>query len=143
MVIPDANILIYSYNPDTVQHLSSLEWLEKQFAGGETIGLTWHTLWAFIRVGSNPKLWPKPASVGDIFNRIEEWQSQRNVTMLQPGPRHTILLRNLMSQSGVVGSASSDAALAAVAIEHAATLASTDRGFKRFSGLRWINPLEQ
>jgi uncharacterized protein len=34
-----------------------------------------------------------------------------------------------------------DAALAAIAIEHGATLYSTDRDFARFAGLRCINPL--
>jgi uncharacterized protein len=35
----------------------------------------------------------------------------------------------------------SDAVLAALAIEHGAALASTDRDFARFPGLRWVNPL--
>jgi predicted nucleic acid-binding protein len=34
-----------------------------------------------------------------------------------------------------------DAALAALAIEHGVTLASTDTDFARFRGLRWENPL--
>ena len=35
-----------------------------------------------------------------------------------------------------------DAALAAIAIEHGATLCSTDRDFSRFAGLDWVNPIE-
>lgn len=34
-----------------------------------------------------------------------------------------------------------DAALAALAIEHGATLQTTDKEFARFSGLKWVNPL--
>jgi uncharacterized protein len=34
-----------------------------------------------------------------------------------------------------------DAVLAAIAIEHGATLCTTDRDFLRFSGLRSMNPL--
>lgn len=34
-----------------------------------------------------------------------------------------------------------DAILAAIAVEHGATLCTTDGDFSRFSGLRWINPL--
>jgi predicted nucleic acid-binding protein len=34
-----------------------------------------------------------------------------------------------------------DAALAAVAIEHGATLCSTDRDFSRFDGLDWHDPI--
>jgi hypothetical protein len=36
----------------------------------------------------------------------------------------------------------SDAHLAALAIAHAATLATCDRDFARFSGLRWLSPLD-
>jgi predicted nucleic acid-binding protein len=36
----------------------------------------------------------------------------------------------------------SDAALAALAIEHGTTLYTTDRDFARFPGLRWKNPLD-
>ena len=35
-----------------------------------------------------------------------------------------------------------DAWLAALAIEHRATLVSTDRGFFRFPGLDWLNPMK-
>jgi hypothetical protein len=34
-----------------------------------------------------------------------------------------------------------DAALAAIAIEHGATLCTTDRDFARFDGLKWENPI--
>jgi len=34
-----------------------------------------------------------------------------------------------------------DAWLASLAIAHAATLVSADEGFRRFPGLKWINPL--
>ena len=35
-----------------------------------------------------------------------------------------------------------DAALAALAIEHGATLHTTDRDFARYRGLKWTNPLD-
>jgi hypothetical protein len=34
-----------------------------------------------------------------------------------------------------------DAALAALAVEHGATLYTTDRDFARFTELRWTNPV--
>lgn len=44
--------------------------------------------------------------------------------------------------AGVVvrGNLVPDAYLAAVAISHGALLASNDRGFARFPGLRWFDP---
>ena len=46
-----------------------------------------------------------------------------------------------MRNVGATGPRVTDAALAALAIEYGATLASTDRDFSRFPDLRWINPL--
>ncbi len=143
MVIPDVNILIYAHYADMGQHRVVSAWLEEQFARPETtIGLCWLTLWGFIRVGTNPRLWPRPPSIEESFERIEEWRNQPNVVLLQPGPRHQHILKALMLETEAVGSLATDAAPAAFAIEHAATLASTDRDFRRFSGLRWVNPLE-
>jgi hypothetical protein len=47
-----------------------------------------------------------------------------------------------MDRAQAAGPLVMDAALAALAIEHGATLCTTDRDFSRFPGLRWQNPLE-
>ncbi len=142
MVIPDANILIYTYNPDAPQQRALSAWLQAQLAGRDQIGLTWLTLWAFIRIIPNPKLWPNAPSVERVFDVVDEWLSLPNVVLVQPGGRHATILKSLMLGTDPFKSIASDAALAAIAIENAATLASTDRDFRRFSGLRWVNPLE-
>ena len=60
---------------------------------------------------------------------------------LEPGPQHWTLLRLLLEQAGTVGNLTNDAHLAALAIEHNCTLCSADNGFRRFTGLRFTNPL--
>ena len=142
MVIPDANILIYAYNADAVQHKTAAEWLIQSFKASELVGLCWPSLWAFIRLNTNPKLWPKPKSSEEVFDIIHDWQSQPNALIVHPGPRHNAILRSLVLETRSIGTLVSDATLAAIAIEHAATLVSTDRDFRRFSGLRWVNPLD-
>jgi toxin-antitoxin system PIN domain toxin len=144
VVIPDANLLIYAYQRQTAQHKAAVDWLQAQLAGEDIIGLCWPTLWAFVRIGSNTRIWRRfAAQVNELLERIDEWQAQPNVVLVEPGPRHKQIFGKLVRESGVTGNLISDAALAAIAIEHAATLASTDRDFRRFSGLRWIDPLDQ
>ncbi|HEX4165126.1 MAG TPA: type II toxin-antitoxin system VapC family toxin [Bryobacteraceae bacterium] len=138
----DANILIYAHHADTRQHAAARAWFEKQLAGTDIVGLTWATIWAFIRVSTNAKLWSRPPALEEVFDRIAEWQSLPNVVLLEPGPRHRQILKSLALESDARGAMISDAVLSAIAIEHAATLVSTDRDFRRFSGLRWMNPLE-
>jgi hypothetical protein len=108
----------------------------------EPIGLPWLAIWGFIRISSNPQIWRNPNAPQDLFDRVDEWLSQPNILIVEPGPRHYRILRELILTRGAAGNAITDAALAAIAIEHAATLASTDRDFRRFSGLKWVNPLE-
>ncbi len=55
--------------------------------------------------------------------------------------RHAEILFGLLEGVGTGGNLTTDAHLAALAIEHQAELHSTDVDFHRFSGLRWKNPV--
>ena len=74
---------------------------------------------------------------------MEEWLSRPSVRILAPGPDHWRLLRDLLEQAGTAGNLTTDAHLAALAIEHGAELASTDSDFARFSHVQWSNPLQR
>jgi len=63
------------------------------------------------------------------------------VSACQPTPHHLRTLRDLVLPLGTAGNLTSDAHLAALAIEHSAELCSTDNDFGRFGRLRWRNPL--
>ncbi|MGH7557730.1 MAG: PIN domain-containing protein, partial [Gemmatimonadota bacterium] len=65
-----------------------------------------------------------------------------NAVVLEAGERHWEILRHLLDASQSAGPFVADAALAALAIEHGATLHTTDRDFSRFPGLDWTNPIE-
>lgn len=61
--------------------------------------------------------------------------------VLVPGNRHWSILRALLHEAGTAGNLTSDAQLAALAIEHEAELHSADADFQRFRGVRYVNPL--
>jgi len=102
------------------------------------IGLSWLTLWAFIRISTNPRSWPSPVAAGAVFEVVRSWLAQPGVVIIHPSPRHLELLEQLVTEGQATGPLVSDAALAALAIENGAVLASTDRDFSRFPGLRWL-----
>lgn len=60
---------------------------------------------------------------------------------LEAGAKHAERLLGLLERIGTGGNLTSDAHLAAIAIEHGATLYSTDADFARFPGLSWTDPL--
>jgi toxin-antitoxin system PIN domain toxin len=143
MTILDANVLLYAYNADAPQQRAAARWLKKLFESGETVALPWLTLWAFVRICTNSRIWSNPLSAQDAFVFLREWLAQPGVVVLQPGPLHSQILEELVGKYRATGPLLTDAVLAALAIEHGATLASTDQGFRRFAGLRWINPLAE
>jgi toxin-antitoxin system PIN domain toxin len=141
VTILDANIPLYAYNADAPQHGAAAAWLEGLFQSGETIGLPWATLWAFLRISTNQRVWPNPMPVEQAFGLIRGWLAEPGVSILHPGPQHAEILERLLSESRAGGAMVSDAAMAAMALEYGATLASTDRDFSRFPGIRWVNPV--
>jgi len=141
VIIVDANILVYAYNADAPQHAAAASWLDDLFGGPEIIGLPWMTLWAFLRIVTSPRLWPNPKSAQEAFQIVREWLAQPGVFIIHPGQRHVELLERLVTEHRAAGPLVSDAALAALALENGAVLASTDRDFSRFPDLRWGNPL--
>jgi toxin-antitoxin system PIN domain toxin len=141
VTILDANILLYAHNGDDPRHRPVGKWVEDLLSKGDITGLPWPTIWAFLRVSTNERIWKTPLTPAEAFETIQGWLAQPRVLVVQPGPRHVQILEQVVTESRSIGTRLSDAVLAALAIEHGATLASTDRDFARFSGLRWINPL--
>lgn len=141
MTLLDANILLYAHNTHVPQHEAATKWLVVLAQSTEPIGLCWLTLWAFLRISTNPRVWPSPMPIADAWRLVNQWLAQPGTVLIHPGPRHAEILEKLMVGERATGPLVSDAALAALAIEHGAVLASADRDFSRFPGLRWINPI--
>lgn len=141
MTIVDANVLLYAYNADAPQQRIAAQWLAKLLASGETVGLPRVTVWAFIRISTNSRLWANPRPAGEAFAIAGEWLAQPGVVPLHPGPLHAAILEKLVCDHGATDPLVTDAVLAALAIEYGAVLASTDQDFRRFPDLRWLNPL--
>jgi hypothetical protein len=142
MILVDANLLLYAYHPSAPQHAASREWLESVLSGSELVGFAWITLWAFLRITTNPRVFERPLSSAEAGAAVSAWLEQPGVRILEPGERHWFILQQLMETGQATGPLLTDAALAALAIEHGATVHTTDRDFARFPGLRWCNPLD-
>jgi hypothetical protein len=141
MILVDASLLLYAYHPRADQHDASRAWLEGVLSGSTLVRFAWVTLWAFLRISTNPRVFERPLTIPEAEAAVASWLSQPLAGMLEPGDRHWGILRDLMRTGQAVGPLVMDAAVAAIALEHGATLHTTDRDFARFPGLRWTNPL--
>lgn len=141
MTIVDANVLLYAYNADAPQYEVASRWVANLFKGAELIGLPWVTIWAFIRISTNSRVFANPRAAKEAFEIVSEWLAQPGVVALHPGPRHAEILEKLVCEYGAIGPLVTGAVLAALAIENGALLALTDQDFRRFPDVRWVNPL--
>jgi toxin-antitoxin system PIN domain toxin len=74
---------------------------------------------------------------------VDSWLEHPAIRLVQPSERHWPILSRLLPDAQARGALVMDAHLAALAIEHGATLYSSDRDFRRFSGVRVVDPLEE
>jgi hypothetical protein len=141
MTLIDANLLLYAYDPRAARHAASRQWLEDTLSGSALVRFAWLTVWAFLRIATNPHVYERPLSFAEAEGHVSAWLERPCAGILEPGERHWSILRELARDAQATGPLVMDAALAALAIEHGATLHTTDRDFARFPGLRWTNPL--
>jgi uncharacterized protein len=141
MILVDTNLLIYAVNEDAPLHRKAKAWLESAISGPGTVGFSWSVVLAFLRLTTRPGLFRNPLAVETAFDLIASWLEQPSATVVQAGPRHLRILRELVLATGTGGNLTSDAHLAAMAIEHGAELCSSDTDFARFAGLKWSNPV--
>lgn len=141
MILVDANLLLYAYHPQAEQHGRSRAWLEAVLSGTDPVGFAWLSLWAFVRIATNPRVFERPLSVAEADAAVSSWLAQPMSVILEPGERHWDVLRVLLGEGQAIGPLVMDAVLAAIAIEHGATICTTDRDFARFPNLKWSNPL--
>jgi toxin-antitoxin system PIN domain toxin len=136
VVIVDANVLLYAVDRTSPEHERTLAWLDMSLAGAETVGLAWVGLLAFLRIGTDPSILPNPMTADEASAQAETWLGAPAAVVAQPTARHVDLLRGLLRETGSAGNRVTDAHLAALAIEHGADIASYDRDFGRFAGVR-------
>ena len=141
MILVDANMLIFAAT-QCPEHDAARTWLDGQLNGTTPVGLPWHSLLAFLRISTNQRMYGKVvASVDEAWTQVESWLSCPNVWIPQPTERHRQFLKHYLQYTGPGGNLIPDAHLGALSMEHGLTLCSADRGFARFPGLKWTNPL--
>ena len=141
MIIPDVNILIHAYDSDFPHHEAARAWWESALNSQRALGLAWAANLGFIRLITNRSIFARPLSVRDAVRIVRLWLAQPRVQILIPGEAHGNVVFRLLEEAGAAGNLTTDAHLAALAIEYGAEIASTDNDFARFPGLRWFNPL--
>ena len=140
MRIVDANVLLYAVNTSSKHHHVSHRWLDGALSGSDAVGLAWVPLLAFVRLTTKEGLFPSPLQPEQAVDQVADWLAAPSAVPVNPGPRHADILSRLLAEVGTGGNLVNDAHLAALAVEHRASIVSYDSDFGRFDGVRWDRP---
>ena len=141
MIIPDANLILYAHNEADPDHEAARAWWEDLLAGPGPVGIPIVVVLAFLRLSTSPRVLQVPLSPGQSAGLVAGWFATPAVSLLNPGRDHMQVFLELVKTAGVAGNLTTDAQIAALAIEHHGVVHSSDHDFGRFPGLRWKNPL--
>ncbi|MFV0308408.1 MAG: TA system VapC family ribonuclease toxin [Desertimonas sp.] len=139
-MLVDANILLYSVDAASPFHRRASDWLTGALNGSQRVGLPWPSIWAFLRIATNPRAATRPLTPPQAWAQVDAWLAAPASWIAEPGRGHSTILRGLVERLDLRAGLISDAALAAIAIEHGLALVSADSDFARFTELTWINP---
>lgn len=140
MIMFDVNVLIYAYRPDMPHHTSAVDVLEGVLSGRDLVGVSNQVLASFVRIVANPRTFNTPMSLDTAPAVSSTLRAHPNVTQVEPGQRHWWILCGLCRKTNVKANGVTDAWLAALALENDAHWVSFDQDFRKFTGLKWLNP---
>lgn len=141
MILPDVNLLLYAHVTAFPEHARARRWWEGLLDGRREVGVAGPALFGFVRLASNRRVLDRPMLVSDALAYVEGWLALPHVHFVQPGPRHLEIAFRLLRQTGAAANLTTDAQIAALAIEHQGEVHSNDSDFGRFPQLRWVNPI--
>ena len=142
MILVDANLLIYPIDSDSPHHSEAKRIVERLFSGTVRVGLPWIVVLAFLRVTTNSRAVQRPIRAEQAIEFVDSWLDCPNAEVVGPGANHWPILRNLLRSTGTAGNLTSDAHVAALALEHGCDIYSGDHDFARFPGIRYVNSLQ-
>jgi uncharacterized protein len=141
VILIDANLLLYAYDASSAQHDSARHWLESTLTEEEEVALSWVAVLAFLRIATSRHALGSPFTINEATDIMDSILSRSNVRVLTPGSSHWQLFRKLLIDSHASANLATDAHIAALALEHDCVLATSDKDFTRFAGLKIVNPI--
>jgi predicted nucleic acid-binding protein len=76
VILVDANILLYAEDQQSPRHVKARQWWDAQMSGASTVCLCWTVIGAFIRIGTNPRVFEHPLSLNQTLSRVQSWLDQ-------------------------------------------------------------------
>lgn len=141
MILPDANLLLYSCDESSPFHAKAAAWFERIMNGTQSVILLPPVIFAFVRISTHPRIFTEPLSVSEASSHVRSWLSRRQVRLHDMLPDDVETALGQLESAGTAGKLTTDAQIAAVALRLDAKVHTADLDFGRFAGVRFSNPL--
>lgn len=135
MKVVDVNVFVSAANTQGHESQAAATWLRRAYGSGDPVGLAWAVVLGFVRITTRRGILASPLSAEQAIAVMNSFLNHPSTCIVEPTPRHWPVLSRLLVAAGTAGNLTLDAHLAALAIEHGATVVSFDRDFERFAGL--------
>ena len=136
----DVNVLVDAHRKDAPNHAQARAWLDAARRGREPLGVPSASASGFLRVVTHARVFRDPTPIPIALATVDAVLSSPAASLVEPGPRHWSIFRELCTSLELRGNDVADAYLAAIALEQGATWVTSDRGFARFADLRIERP---
>ena len=137
----DANVLLYSVDEESPFYAAARDWMVAALNGSQRVGIPWMSLWAFVRIATNPRASAQPLTPSAAWDYVQAWLDAPATWIPAPGRGHREILGSLLVQHDLRAGLVTDAVMASICIEHGLTMISADSDFARFHQITWVNPV--
>lgn len=141
MIIPDLNVLVYAHVGGSRHHAVARSWWEDLLSGHDQVGVAGPVAFGFVRLTTSRRVLSSPLTVVQALGVVDSWLDQPNADYVADSPAIFYRACELLRSMGTAGNLTTDAQIAATAIEYSAVVATNDADFSRFPGVRTVNPL--
>jgi len=142
MIVPDANLLLYTYDSASPFHKQASGWWTDCLNGREPVGLCAPVVFAFLRISTSRRAFDSPLGIHEATGYVRGWLERSITDFLIPEEVDLHRAIDWLDALGSGANLTTDAQIAAIASRHRATVHTADTDFQRFPGVRWKNPLQ-
>ncbi|MEZ5275199.1 MAG: TA system VapC family ribonuclease toxin [Opitutaceae bacterium] len=141
MILPDANLLLYAYDRSSPYHAKARPWWESCLSGRNPVYLCPMVLSAFVRLATHPRVYENPMTIAEASGHVSSWLGRKVSQYVALEKSDLLKSLELLEVIGLGGDLTTDAQIAAIALRLRASVHTSDSDFKRFAGLKVVNPL--
>lgn len=140
MILIDANVLIAAGDTDHPEHARVNPWFRELLGSGESYVIPDLVWVAFFRILSNPRATLRPVAMADLLDFSRRVRAEYDYLPLSGSHDDWESFSGIVAAADARGNLVNDAYLASLATQLTCPIATLDRDFRRFEGVRIVIP---